>query len=134
MEQATKRCPFCGEEILAVAKKCKHCKSYLDPSIAPRAPAPGAVDRMLMPVGRPTSAIAAGYLGLFSLFPLIGAPLGVLAFVCGMSALKKIRNDPELHGKGRAWFGIIVGVPMAILWGIFIGILIVGLASEHSHR
>ena len=26
----TKKCPYCGEEILAVAKKCKHCGQWLN--------------------------------------------------------------------------------------------------------
>ena len=28
--EGTKRCPYCGEEILAVARKCKHCGEWLD--------------------------------------------------------------------------------------------------------
>ncbi|MDX9976368.1 MAG: DUF4234 domain-containing protein [FCB group bacterium] len=29
MTNDSKACPYCGEEILAVAKKCKHCQSML---------------------------------------------------------------------------------------------------------
>jgi len=36
--ESTKRCPFCGEVILAVARKCKHCGEFLDRA-APDAPA-----------------------------------------------------------------------------------------------
>lgn len=31
----TKICPYCGEEILAAAKKCKHCGEWLDKSAMP---------------------------------------------------------------------------------------------------
>jgi membrane protein YdbS with pleckstrin-like domain len=36
--EPTKRCPFCGEVILAIARKCKHCGEFLDRA----APAPHA--------------------------------------------------------------------------------------------
>lgn len=31
MEANTKNCPYCGGEIMAAAKKCKHCKKWLEP-------------------------------------------------------------------------------------------------------
>lgn len=43
MEDATKRCPYCGEEILAVAKKCKHCGEWLDENTQVSMPQPTAV-------------------------------------------------------------------------------------------
>lgn len=30
MKKKTKACPFCWEEILAVAKKCKHCGEFIE--------------------------------------------------------------------------------------------------------
>src|SRR6266545_3773344 len=58
MSEMTKRCPYCGEEILAVARKCKHCASMvegfapstLDPAPATKPPADYGVALLVIPV------------------------------------------------------------------------------------
>lgn len=61
--------------------------------------------RMLIPVGRSGWAIAAGYLGLFSVL-LIFAPISI---VISIIAILDLRKHPEKHGMGRAIFGLVMG-------------------------
>ena len=67
--------------------------------------------RALLPVGRSGWAIAAGYLGLFSIL-LVPAPFALLS---GVLAIRNIRRNPKLHGMGRAIFGIVAGALGSLL-------------------
>ncbi len=116
-----KQCPFCGEWILAVARKCRFCDEFLDPELRSAAKRPGDVDRFVMPTGRPASAIAAGYLGLFSLLPCFG----LLAIIVSVQALRTLKRDPNLLGRGRAWFGLVMGIVFTLIYGIPITIALV---------
>jgi hypothetical protein len=82
------------------------------------------VMRMVLPVGRSPWAIAAGYLGLFSLL-LLPAPFAVAT---GLLALHDIRSDPTKHGKGRAIFGITLGA----IGTLALVALTIGLILERS--
>jgi hypothetical protein len=74
--------------------------------------------RMLLPVGRSGWAIAAGYLGLFSLL-VFPAPL---ALVISIVAIIHLRRNRKLHGMGRAIFGLIMG-------GLGTALLAIGLVG-----
>jgi hypothetical protein len=78
--EATKRCPFCAEEILAAAIRCKHCKSDLEEksSSAPRTTAPhdagaddliekipGALERRLGALLQPGETVRVKLRGVF---------------------------------------------------------------------
>jgi sugar phosphate permease len=64
------------------------------------------VARALFPVRRSGWAIAAGYLGLFSLL-FAPAPLAV---VVSLVAIWHLRRNPDKHGMGRAVFGLVMGL------------------------
>jgi hypothetical protein len=60
----------------------------------------------VLPTNRDGFAVTAGYLALFSFIP---NPLtSIPAIVCGWVALRRMPTTGRL-GRGRAWFGIVVG-------------------------
>lgn len=85
------------------------------PAPPPLPPASGGIGadagmRLLMPVGRSGWAIAAGYLGLFSLI-VLPAPVSL---VVSLVAIRDIRRSKESgkpkYGMGRAVFGLVMGI------------------------
>ncbi len=67
------------------------------------------------------AALWAYYLGLFSLFPLLGAVLGPVAVWFGLRGLANVRRDPKVRGGIHAWVGLICGA----LFGLFNALLLV---------
>ena len=66
--------------------------------------------RMLMPVGLSGWAIAAGYLGLFSLL-ILPAPLAIPCSLMAIRNIRKSKTSGKLkRGMGRAVFGLVMGV------------------------
>ena len=82
--------------------------------------------RLLMPVGRSGWAIAAGYLGLFSLV-LVPAPFAILVSILAIRDIRRSVGSAKVkHGMGRAIFGLVMG----ILGTVFLGIVGVSILTE----
>lgn len=95
------------------------------PPIPPVASAPGRIGddagvRLLIPVGRSGWAIAAGYLGLFSMV-LLPAPLSVIISILAIRDIRKSKGTAKVkHGMGRAIFGLVMGIAGTVLLGIIV--------------
>jgi hypothetical protein len=113
----TEPCPFCGKPVERTAERCDHCDEDLyedvdDSDLRPRGGGDASAEQglqWLLPIGRSAWSIAAGYLGLLSCFPILGAACGILAVIFGILGLASAKKNPRLGGKGRAIFGIIAG-------------------------
>ncbi len=66
-------------------------------------------------------ALWAYYLGVFSLVPCIGIPLGIAALVLGIRGLSFANRNPEAKGRVHAWTGIILGGLAALVYSLLVG-------------
>jgi hypothetical protein len=72
-------------------------------------------------------ALIAYYLGVFSVIPLLGLPLGIAALILGIKGLRKVREHPEVKGKVHAWVGVIAGGLFALLYLALTVVLVVSI-------
>jgi hypothetical protein len=78
-------------------------------------------------------ALAGYYLGLFSLFPVLGLPLGITAIVFGVMGIKRANANPMVRGKGHAITALICGGLFSLMNIALIAIAVVGMTMSH-HR
>lgn len=112
------QCPHCGQSLLA---------AWPPPPPVYYPPSAGGGLNALIPANNP-SALAAYYLGIFSIIPCLAIPMGIAAVVLGVRGLKLFQAHPEVRGRTHAWVGIIAGGFFALL--NLAGILFVVIASH----
>lgn len=117
------RCPKCGTENGDNNFKCTQCGVILHPASPHVIVSSDDTLAGLFPTKNPP-ALAAYYLGIFSLLPLLGLPTGIAAVVMGIKALRNAREHPEVKGKIHAWVGIISAACFAFFYLVLIGLFV----------
>jgi hypothetical protein len=124
-------CPKCGERNGPNRCQCLRCGFVLRDQPQPQyVPADNSGLTALIPY-RNVQALWAYYLGVFSLIPCLGAPMGIAALVLGIRALKYAKLHPEAKGKAHAWTGIIAGGFFGTLYLLLIVFIVVINLTRH---
>lgn len=74
-------------------------------------------------------ALASYYLGLFSLFPLLGLLLAIPAVMLGITGLHRARENPAVRGRVHAWVGLICGLLFGLMNLLLVLLTVIGLAT-----
>ena len=81
-----------------------------------------------------TNALVSYYLGIFSILPLIGLPMAIVALVLGIKGLKHAKANPAAKGGAHAWTGIITGVLFGLFNAFLVGLIILAFATRSFAR
>lgn len=110
-----RECPYCGEEILKVARKCKHCGEFFD--ARPRGKSRKRSAKVVVHTDVPPevakahrtarSALLGGFLSFFCLG--LGFLFGILAIYYGAKA-NDMLNRNGLPASGVAIAGMVLGL------------------------
>lgn len=115
-------CTQCGQRNSENNFKCTRCGFVLHgPSKPQYVVSDDSTMGGLIPY-KNAQALWAYYLGIFSLIPCVGIPLGIAALILGIRGLKFADLHLEARGKGHAWTGIILGGLCAVGYTLLIAI------------
>lgn len=116
-------CPKCGTQNDDNNHRCTSCGSLLhDPEPKDTYTSDSGLETFIPYRNR--AGLIAYYLGVFSLIPVIGIPLGIAGVVLGVKGLKYADEHPEAKGKAHAAVGVGAGGLFALLWtGLLIALI-----------
>lgn len=109
-------CQHCGAQLKDDYAICLNCGCKNKDSLDEESTFETAC-RWIIPVNRTILSICAGYLAIMAIAIPILAPLALLI---GILALVDLKKHPEKLGRGRAWFGVIIGGIVTILLTVLI--------------
>ena len=78
------------------------------PSVGPAHPGQSDATGGVIPY-KNSKSLASYYCGVFSLIPVLGLLLGVVAIVLGILGWRDYRRNPEIRGQVHCWVGMIIG-------------------------
>ena len=115
-------CTKCGEKNLENNYKCTRCGFLLQE--------PDKLEYVVtddntmggLILYKNAQALWAYYLGIFSLIPCAGIPLGIVALALGVKGLKYADLHDEAKGKAHAWVGIVLGGLCALGYTLLLAI------------
>lgn len=118
MDKETKSCHFCGEEILAVAQKCKHCGSSLDAPVKLSKGFGGGILGTPIIIGLLALVIVSGLpdsqAGLLLTNTMIFLCIGLTAIFIALEVRKARSLQPAPASTGPLiWF-----IATCLIWGI----------------
>ncbi len=85
----------------------------------------------LIPYKNP-AALAAYYLGIVGLFPVIGIFASIPAFILGIIGLRRRAQNPVIKGSVHAWIGIVLGGLCTLANLSCIGMIVFGIVADAS--
>lgn len=127
VEKSVVFCTKCGANNSEKSFMCSRCGVSLQSSTKPHYVVVGGSIGGLIPY-RNSAALIGYYLGVFSLIPVLGIPLGIVAVILGSKGLKFAKLNPDAKGVGHAWTAIILGGLSAVGYTLLIAALISGVA------